>query len=217
MAAPVSVPLLHTLPPCRIRASVPRCCTRYRKSCFWCWPRRSPGQTTSSRRRCGEPSIWRSSDGSTATTAASPAMIRCATCSRPWTRSCSSPAFWPGSTAYQTMTRTSSRLTARPLAQPRQAKGPQPLAPRVGLGGTAADRARAAGDRGEIQRDHRDSAVAEASRPEGCSGHHGCHGDTDRHRPRDPRRGGDYCMSLKKNWPAVHAEVEELFTHRQTV
>ena len=25
--------------------------------------------------------------------------------------------------------------------------------------------------------------------------------------------GGDYCMSLKKNWPAVHAEVEELFTH----
>jgi predicted transposase YbfD/YdcC len=25
--------------------------------------------------------------------------------------------------------------------------------------------------------------------------------------------GGDYCMSLKKNWPAVHAEVEKLFTH----
>ena len=24
--------------------------------------------------------------------------------------------------------------------------------------------------------------------------------------------GGDYCMSLKKNWPAVHAEVEQLFT-----
>jgi len=23
--------------------------------------------------------------------------------------------------------------------------------------------------------------------------------------------GGDYCMSLKKNWPAVHAEVEQLF------
>ena len=25
--------------------------------------------------------------------------------------------------------------------------------------------------------------------------------------------GGDYCISLKKNWPAVHAEVEKLFTH----
>ena len=25
--------------------------------------------------------------------------------------------------------------------------------------------------------------------------------------------GGDYCMSLTKNWPAVHAEVEKLFTH----
>ena len=24
--------------------------------------------------------------------------------------------------------------------------------------------------------------------------------------------GGDYCMSLKKNWPAVYAEVEQLFT-----
>ena len=24
--------------------------------------------------------------------------------------------------------------------------------------------------------------------------------------------GGDYCMSLKKNWPVVHAEVEQLFT-----
>ncbi len=23
--------------------------------------------------------------------------------------------------------------------------------------------------------------------------------------------GGDYCMSLKKNWPAVHADVEQLF------
>jgi hypothetical protein len=28
--------------------------------------------------------------------------------------------------------------------------------------------------------------------------------------------GGDYCMSLKKNWPAEHAEVERLFTHPQT-
>src|SRR5882672_8102011 len=25
--------------------------------------------------------------------------------------------------------------------------------------------------------------------------------------------GGNYCMSLKKNWPAVHAEVEQLFSH----
>src|SRR5580692_9094035 len=25
--------------------------------------------------------------------------------------------------------------------------------------------------------------------------------------------GGDYCMSLKKNWPVVYADVEELFTH----
>ncbi len=25
--------------------------------------------------------------------------------------------------------------------------------------------------------------------------------------------GGDYCMSLKKNWPAVCADVEQLFTH----
>jgi predicted transposase YbfD/YdcC len=24
--------------------------------------------------------------------------------------------------------------------------------------------------------------------------------------------GGDYCMALKKNWPAVHAEVEQLFS-----
>ena len=39
---------------------------------------------------------------------------------------------------------------------------------------------------GEIQRNHRHSAVAEASRPEGGSGHHGCHGDADRYRPRDP-------------------------------
>ena len=25
--------------------------------------------------------------------------------------------------------------------------------------------------------------------------------------------GGDYCLSLKKNWPAVYADVEQLFTH----
>ena len=25
--------------------------------------------------------------------------------------------------------------------------------------------------------------------------------------------GGDYCMALKKNWPAVHADVEEMFDH----
>jgi predicted transposase YbfD/YdcC len=25
--------------------------------------------------------------------------------------------------------------------------------------------------------------------------------------------GGDYCMALKKNWPAVHADVEEMFNH----
>jgi predicted transposase YbfD/YdcC len=25
--------------------------------------------------------------------------------------------------------------------------------------------------------------------------------------------GGDYCMPLQKNWPAVHAEVEQLFAH----
>ena len=25
--------------------------------------------------------------------------------------------------------------------------------------------------------------------------------------------GGDYCLSLKKNWPAVCADVEQLFTH----
>jgi hypothetical protein len=25
--------------------------------------------------------------------------------------------------------------------------------------------------------------------------------------------GGDYCTALKKNWPAVHAEVEEMFEH----
>jgi predicted transposase YbfD/YdcC len=25
--------------------------------------------------------------------------------------------------------------------------------------------------------------------------------------------GGDYCMSLKKSWPAVYADVEQLFTH----
>ena len=24
--------------------------------------------------------------------------------------------------------------------------------------------------------------------------------------------GGDYCMSLKKNWPAVYADVEQLFS-----
>src|SRR4029077_2139856 len=24
--------------------------------------------------------------------------------------------------------------------------------------------------------------------------------------------GGDYCMALKRNWPAVYAEVEQLFT-----
>jgi hypothetical protein len=24
--------------------------------------------------------------------------------------------------------------------------------------------------------------------------------------------GGDYCMALKKNWPAVHAGVEQLFS-----
>src|SRR6476469_6525530 len=71
-------------------------------------------------------------------------------------------------------------------AQPRQAEGPQPPASRLRLGGAATDRARAAGDRGEIQRDHRHSAVAEAPRSERCAGHYGCHGDADRHRPRDP-------------------------------
>ena len=25
--------------------------------------------------------------------------------------------------------------------------------------------------------------------------------------------GDDYCLSLKKNWPAVYADVEQLFTH----
>jgi predicted transposase YbfD/YdcC len=25
--------------------------------------------------------------------------------------------------------------------------------------------------------------------------------------------GGNYCMALKKNWPAVHADVEEMFNH----
>jgi DDE_Tnp_1-associated len=60
------------------------------------------GRTISSRRRCGEPSIWRSSDASTPTTAASRATIRCAMCSPRWTRSCLKPAFWPGSMAYAT-------------------------------------------------------------------------------------------------------------------
>ena len=44
-----------------IRASVPRCCIRCLKSCFGFWLRPSPGRTISLRRRCGEPSIWRSS------------------------------------------------------------------------------------------------------------------------------------------------------------
>ena len=48
--------------------------------------------------------------------------------------------------------------------------------------------ARPAGDRGEIQRDHRDPPVAEAPRPERRARHHGCDGDADRDRPRDPQR-----------------------------
>jgi predicted transposase YbfD/YdcC len=201
----------HTLPPCRIRASVPRCCIRYRKSCFWCWPRRSPGQTTSSRRRCGEPSIWRSSDGSTATTAASPAMIRCATCSRPWTRSCSSPAFWPGSTAYETTIRTSSRLTARPRGAAttgERAATPCTSCPpgRHGSGSCS----------GTEEKSNEITAIPLLLKHLDLKGAlvtmDAMGTQTDIARAiRDG--GGDYCMSLKKNWPAVHAEVEELFTH----
>ena len=62
------------------------------------------------------------------------------------------------------------------------------LASCVSLGGTSADRARPAGDRGEIQRDHRDFSVAEAPRSKRRSGHYGCDRDEDLHRPRDPRR-----------------------------
>jgi predicted transposase YbfD/YdcC len=29
--------------------------------------------------------------------------------------------------------------------------------------------------------------------------------------------GGDYCMSLKRNWPAVYADVEQCSTIRQTM
>ena len=61
----------------------------------------------------------------------------------------------------------------------RQAEGPQSAASCVSLGVTSADRARATGDRGEIQRDHRHSPVAEAPRSDRCAGHHRCDGDAD--------------------------------------
>ena len=61
----------------------------------------------------GEPSIWRSSDASTATKAASRATIRYATCSPHWIRSCSRFASWPGPAACATPTPTSSPLMGR--------------------------------------------------------------------------------------------------------
>jgi hypothetical protein len=88
-------------------------------------------------------------------------------------------------------------------------KGRNPL--HLGLGGTATDRPRTADDRGKVQRDHRHSAAAEASRPEGTPVTIDAMGTQTSIARAIRDGGGDYCLSLKENWPAVHAEVDQLF------
>jgi hypothetical protein len=81
------------------------------------------------------------------------------------------------------------------------------------LGGAAADRARTAGDRGEIQRDH--TAIPLLLKHLDLKGAlvtmdaMGTQTDIAR---AIRGGGGDYCLSLKKNWPAVYADVEQLFS-----
>ena len=97
MGSPFSVPLLDhfaALSDPRQHAKVPVSVTGNPASGFGRDARWSG--TTFVETTLWGPSIWRSSSGFTATTAASRATIRCVMCSRRWTQSCSRPAFWPG-------------------------------------------------------------------------------------------------------------------------
>jgi len=139
---------------------------------------------------------------------------RCAMCSRHWTQTCSKPASlaWAGGLrdddpdiiAIDGENLGGAAMTGGGAAIPCIWFPAWAARQRIVLG--------QAGDRGEIQRNHRHATVAEASRSERRFSHHGCYGDANGHRnARSAMEGGDYCMSLKKNWPAVYADVEKLF------
>jgi hypothetical protein len=164
-----------------------------------------------------ETTLWgtehlRSSSAFTAMIAASPATTRCATCSRRWTRSCSKPVFWPGSKAYAMMTRTSSRLTERP-------RGAATTGGKAATPCTSSPPGRR--DNGSCLASRRPRRSPTRSPPSRLLLKHldlkGALVTVDAMGTQTDIAqaigdgGGDYCLSLKKNWPAVYADVEQLF------
>ena len=176
-------PCWITSPPFPIHVSTPRCCIHYLKSCCWCCPRRSPGRMISSRRRCGGPASGvpptllplRSGIPSHDTlcdvfAALDPQLFKA--CFLAWVSDLRDADADIIAIDGKTSRRSHDRRRA---ATPCISSPP---------GRRDSGRHRSAGStRAAIERDHRDSAVAEHLDPQRRPGHYGCDGDAGRIAP----------------------------------